>query len=64
MKKALDRWWLAGGEEECAGCQATYAYEVEVRCVHCDEAMCPVCAVWVRRKSYCVGCAPSKGTKR
>ena len=34
-----------------------YAYEIEVRCVECDEAMCPVCAAWVERRSYCRGCA-------
>ncbi|HEX2254115.1 MAG TPA: hypothetical protein VHQ65_12670 [Thermoanaerobaculia bacterium] len=53
-------WWLEGGEETCDLCLATYAYEVEVRCVDCDQPMCPTCAVWVRRRTavYCSECAP------
>lgn len=53
-----DPWWLAGGEEECPRCMASYAYEVEVRCVECDGPMCPVCAVWSRERLevFCPEC--------
>lgn len=51
-------WWLDDGEEVCEHCLQRYAYEVEVRCVACDAALCPHCAVVVRatRESYCPGC--------
>ena len=45
-------WWLGGDAaetaEECGFCLATYAVEVEVRCVDSDGPMCPLCAVVVR----------------
>lgn len=51
-------WWIDAGEEICEHCLQGYAYEVEVRCVACDAALCPHCAVVVRatRASYCPGC--------
>ena len=51
-------WWLSDGDEECAACGHAYAYEVEVRCIDCDAAMCPVCVAWVTRQSFCPGCIP------
>ena len=54
-------WWLAGGDETCPSCERRYAYEIEVRCIDCDGPMCPVCAAWVERRSYCKGCAPRSG---
>lgn len=54
------RWWLGNGEEECAHCDHSYAYEAEVRCVHCDAPMCPMCVVRMGRRVFCPGCAPVK----
>lgn len=48
MDGKQEPWWLAGGEEECPHCSASYAYEVEVRCMECDGPMCPLCAVRVK----------------
>lgn len=61
-----DPWWL-GGTESCESCGQAYAYEMELRCGHCDGALCPLCAVRVRelRLVLCVGChepgAPAGG---
>ncbi|HEX2163509.1 MAG TPA: hypothetical protein VHM02_06135 [Thermoanaerobaculia bacterium] len=55
-------WWLGGDPAEvaetCERCLATYAVEVEVRCVDCDGPMCPSCAVVVRETAEvrCHGC--------
>lgn len=61
-------WWLGGDAaetaEECPHCLATYAVEVEVRCVDCDGPMCPLCAVVVRETTTvrCADChAPPAG---
>ena len=60
MSRAVRRetWWLDGGSEQCERCLNRYAYEVEVRCVACDGALCPLCAVTVRetRESFCPEC--------
>lgn len=53
-----DIWWLEGGSEVCERCLQCYAYEIEVRCVACDAALCPHCALTVTetRESFCPGC--------
>lgn len=53
-------WWVAGGEERCRLCLQRYVVQVEVRCVACDLATCPFCAVIVHetRDRFCVDCAP------
>lgn len=48
--------WLLHGAERCEGCEQLYAYEVEVRCVDCDRAMCPFCVVTVRGEATCGAC--------
>lgn len=53
-----ERWWIEGGEEECPSCEASYAYEVEVRCLDCDAPMCPICVVWSARQARCPECVP------
>lgn len=56
-------WWLGGDAaevaEECPRCLATYAVEVEVRCVDCDGPMCPFCVAVVRETATvrCTDCA-------
>ncbi|HZP88250.1 MAG TPA: hypothetical protein VFB54_15675 [Burkholderiales bacterium] len=59
-RKASSRfpWWLSGGTEDCAHCGLSYVYEAEVRCVDCDDGICPACVAWVERRAYCSGCAP------
>jgi hypothetical protein len=58
-------WWLGGDAaetaEECPHCLATYAVEVEVRCLDCDGPMCPLCAVTVRETATlrCLDCDES-----
>ncbi|HET8796632.1 MAG TPA: hypothetical protein VFO89_03030 [Thermoanaerobaculia bacterium] len=55
--KKLVPWWLsAAGEQVCTTCEAPHAYAVEVRCVACDLAQCPFCAVVVAGESYCPLC--------
>jgi hypothetical protein len=56
----LDRWWLTG-EEQCEACGQRYPHDIEVRCVECDAALCPVCAQWQARKARCAGCVVSWG---
>ena len=29
--------------ETCPSCRQTYAYHTEIRCVDCDEPVCPIC---------------------
>jgi len=59
-KVVLDHWWLTG-EEQCEACDQRYAYEVEVRCIDCDAALCPLCAQWQAPEFRCVDCATSGG---
>lgn len=59
-------WWLDEGEEQCAFCLQTYAYEVEVRCADCDRPSCLHCVVTVREHTsghHCPECsaAPAAG---
>lgn len=37
--------------ERCPHCLQTYVYELEVRCLDCDEPMCPLCVAWVRGRA-------------
>ncbi|MBW3539362.1 MAG: hypothetical protein KY476_03760 [Planctomycetes bacterium] len=48
--------WLAGGEI-CGCCLQEYHLEAEFRCVCCDGAVCPMCAiVTVRGSVVCSAC--------
>jgi hypothetical protein len=50
-------WWLAG-DEQCPHCQQLYAYELEIRCVECDEPGCPHCMQQqLERGIVCVVCS-------
>jgi hypothetical protein len=60
VQEREDRWWLTG-EEQCEACEQHYAYDVEVRCVDCDAALCPLCAQWQAREGRCADCAASRG---
>ena len=42
--------------EQCSRCLQLYAYELEVRCVHCDAAGCQFCAVRVDAAWVCLAC--------
>lgn len=59
-------WWLEGGSERCEHCLQLYVYEMEYRCVACDGALCPVCALVVRETTavLCPGCEDTGGTER
>lgn len=52
-------WWL-GGEETCRICLQVFAYEVGMRCSHCDGDLCPHCVIEIREtmEVLCPGCAP------
>ncbi|MBW3533931.1 MAG: hypothetical protein KY453_01730 [Gemmatimonadetes bacterium] len=56
-----DHPWWTGGEERCAFCLGRYVHEMEIRCLHCDRPMCPLCVVTVsaRRERLCPECEPS-----
>jgi hypothetical protein len=54
-------WWLDEGEERCDFCLQTYAYEVEVRCVDCDQPSCPHCAVLIRERRTVHHCPECTG---
>jgi hypothetical protein len=58
-------WWLAE-EQDCPACRHRYALTAEVRCVACDEPMCPSCAVLVREvhEIYCPDCKPARAARR
>jgi hypothetical protein len=60
-------WWLEG-EEECPQCHQLYAYELEIRCIECDEPSCPHCMKHhVERGIVCVaceGCEPAEEAAR
>jgi hypothetical protein len=49
-------YWLTTHEELCSGCDAPYAYAVEVRCAGCDRAYCMVCYVTVDGETFCTEC--------
>lgn len=55
-------WWLEAGPERCAHCLRSHHLEVSVRCVDCDEPICPFCVVTVRatRTTFCPSCAPEE----
>lgn len=42
-------WWLEPGPEHCSHCLRAHHLEVSVRCVQCDQPVCPLCVVTVRR---------------
>lgn len=46
----------AEGSDECPHCGQRYAYELEARCMHCDDPMCPVCMLRVRGQTRCPRC--------
>lgn len=56
-----DRPWWLGGEERCDFCLERYVYEMEVRCLHCDRPVCPMCVVTIteRRERVCAECGPA-----
>jgi hypothetical protein len=47
---------MRDAHEQCSSCLQLYAYEAEIRCVHCDAAGCQFCAVRVEREWVCVIC--------
>lgn len=50
--------WQAGGEERCDFCHTFYIYEMEVRCLACDRAVCPCCVRVTRTEGvFCPDCA-------
>lgn len=49
-------WFLEPGPEECAHCGRSHHAEVSVRCVACDQPVCPFCIVTVRRVEFCPAC--------
>lgn len=55
MARVASRW---SGEETCGFCLQTYCYELEVRCVACDEPICPFCVAVHRllAERTCPGC--------
>jgi hypothetical protein len=53
--KAARPWWLIA-EETCPQCEQGYAYEMEIRCAECDEAMCPLCAAREGERTVCPHC--------
>lgn len=58
--------WIERAHEPCPSCLQRYTLELEVRCVACDRAVCPVCAVRVRetRETFCAQCPPDSGPER
>lgn len=58
--KVVRSWWLIA-EEECPHCEQGYAYEMEVRCAECDEAICPLCAARENHRMVCPQCVPAGG---
>jgi hypothetical protein len=59
-RKATRPWWLTA-DEECPHCEQGYAYEMEMRCVECDDAMCPLCATRANERLVCPECVPAGG---
>ena len=57
----LPSWWL-DGPEMCLYCCHRYVLEWEFRCIECDHAVCPLCAVVVRESTtvYCPDCTPQE----
>lgn len=57
MARLAARGW--SGHETCGSCFQTYAYGLEVRCVACDEPICPFCAALhgLLAQRVCPGCA-------
>lgn len=47
----------AAQQEQCPACLQLYRYELEYRCVLCDEPLCPLCVMRVRETWACPGCA-------
>jgi hypothetical protein len=52
----IKQWWLTG-EEICAHCGSSYAYEVELRCPDCDGPTCPHCMLSYSGRHVCPECA-------
>lgn len=47
--------------QTCPFCLQLYPYEVEYRCVQCDEPVCPFCIVEVKLEQRCCpSCAVSE----
>jgi hypothetical protein len=53
------------GDEHCGFCLQSYAYELEVFCIHCDRPMCPVCVVTrtFQGERICPECASDTGSE-
>jgi hypothetical protein len=51
-------YWIGTGENVCAECGCTHAHAVEARCVDCDLALCPMCAVHEGGAIFCSVCDP------
>jgi hypothetical protein len=47
---------MTHAHEQCSSCLQIYAYELEVRCMHCDGAACQFCAVRIASQWICLGC--------
>lgn len=50
--------WLHDGQERCVFCDQVYLLEMELRCVECDESICPLCVIEItgRREVWCPAC--------
>ncbi|MDX1622861.1 MAG: hypothetical protein R3199_02650 [Gemmatimonadota bacterium] len=62
----VDR-WVERADEPCPFCLQRYVLELEVRCVACDQPVCPVCVVRIRenRELLCPECPPdARGGER
>lgn len=53
------------GDAHCGFCLQSYAYELEVFCLHCDRPMCPICVVkrTFRGQRICPECASDTGNE-
>jgi hypothetical protein len=61
MANKTEAWWLADGTETCPACSQSYAYQTEIRCIDCDEAICPICVqVTTTLEFSCPDCVPSE----
>jgi hypothetical protein len=64
MKTGCAPWWFEE-EEFCLFCLQGYARDDEYRCRRCDVAVCPHCAIVVRRSRaiYCPQCRSEPTTR-
>ncbi len=57
------RGWVDGERDLCGFCLQVYVVELEVRCVGCDRAVCPMCVVRleVSAEMLCPECGAERG---